>query len=292
MTDKIVQSLAPFTAYPIKCPYSMTPTRIVIHNTGNDAPAKNEIAYMTSNTEPVSFHFAVDDKEIVQGISLNRNTWNAGDGNGKGNREGISIEICYSKSGGERFIKAEENAAQLTAWLLDLYGWDISKVTKHQDYNGKYCPHRTLDMGWQRFLNMVKACYEKKETTKEEDMTKSEVLEIIKEYEQQQTKQPVSSWAEKYWKSAVGRGIFDGSMPQSPLTREQCAKVLSSLGTDSLSDSPECPDYAKESWSKAADAEIFDGNSPCAPLTRAQAAVMLDRIGALDATADKTEYGI
>ena len=36
-------------------------------------------------------------------------------------------------------------------------GWGIDKVTKHQDYSGKYCPHRTLDMGWERFLNMIRA---------------------------------------------------------------------------------------------------------------------------------------
>lgn len=77
------------------------------------------------------------------------------DGRGKGNMEGISIEICYSKSGGDRFIKAEQNAAKLIAQLLKERGWGIDRVTKHQDYANKYCPHRTLDMGWQRFLNMV-----------------------------------------------------------------------------------------------------------------------------------------
>ena len=35
--------------------------------------------------------------------------------------------------------------------------WDISHVKKHQDFSGKYCPHRTLDMGWQRFLDMIQA---------------------------------------------------------------------------------------------------------------------------------------
>jgi N-acetylmuramoyl-L-alanine amidase len=40
--------------------------------------------------------------------------------------------------------------------LLKQYGWGIDKVTKHQDYSGKYCPHKTLDLGWQRFVNMVK----------------------------------------------------------------------------------------------------------------------------------------
>ena len=112
---------------------------------------------MRSNNNETSFHFAVDDKEVVQGIPLNRNAWHAGDSHGKGNMEGIAIEICYSKSGGDRFIKAEQNAAKFIAQLLKERGWGIDKVTKHQDYSGKYCPHRTLDMGWQRFLDLIKA---------------------------------------------------------------------------------------------------------------------------------------
>ena len=103
---EIIKKLVPESKYGIKCPYEMTPTRIVVHNTANDATARNEIAYMTNNNNETSFHYAVDDKEIVQGIEENRNAWHASDGNGKGNREGIAIEICYSKSGGERFIKA------------------------------------------------------------------------------------------------------------------------------------------------------------------------------------------
>ena len=79
------------------------------------------------------------------------------DGHGKGNMEGIAIEICYSKSGGDRFIKAEQNAAKFIAQLLKERGWGVDKVTKHQDYSSKYCPHRTLDMGWERFLNMIRA---------------------------------------------------------------------------------------------------------------------------------------
>lgn len=134
----------------------MTPTRIVVHNTANDASARNEITYMTNNDYETSFHYAVDDKEIVQGIEENRNGWHASDGNGKGNREGIAIEICYSLSGSERFIKAEKNAVDLIVDILNRYNWNIDKVTKHQDYTNKYCPHRTLDMGWDRFLNMIK----------------------------------------------------------------------------------------------------------------------------------------
>ena len=164
----IVKQLVPESKHGIKCPYKMTPTRIVVHNTANDATARNEIAYMTNNNNETSFHYAVDDKEIVQGIEENRNGWHASDGNGKGNREGIAIEICYSLSGGDRFIKAEQNAVDLIVDILKRYGWGIDRVTKHQDYgNHKYCPHRTLDMGWDRFLNMIKAKLEDKPTSNE-----------------------------------------------------------------------------------------------------------------------------
>ena len=155
---KIIQNLVPESKYKIKCPYSMKPTRIVVHNTANDASAANEISYMRSNNNEVSFHYAVDDKEIVQAIPENRNAWHAGDGGkGKGNREGIAIEICYSKSGGAKFTKAEENAVELIVDILKRYGWGIDKVTKHQDYSKKYCPHRTLDLGWDRFIKMIDA---------------------------------------------------------------------------------------------------------------------------------------
>lgn len=153
----IVKNLVSSSKYSVKCPYSMTPTRIVVHNTANDASARNEVQYMISNNNQVSFHYAVDDKEVVQGIPENRNAWHAGDENGTGNRQGLSVEICYSKSGGTKFTNAEKNAAKFIAQLLKERGWGIDKVTKHQDYSGKYCPHRTLDMGWQRFLNMVSA---------------------------------------------------------------------------------------------------------------------------------------
>jgi len=153
----IIKNLVSSSKYNIKCPYSMNAQFIVVHNTANDASAANEVAYMISNNSQVSFHYAVDDKQIVQGIPENRNAWHAGDGgSGKGNRYGLSIEICYSKSGGSRFIEAEKLAAKFIASKLKEKGWGIDKVTKHQDYSGKYCPHRTLNMGWQRFLNMVK----------------------------------------------------------------------------------------------------------------------------------------
>lgn len=152
------QNLVPSSKYSIKCPYEMKAEFIVVHNTANDATAANEVKYMISNNNQVSFHYAVDEKEVVQGIPANRNAWAAGDGgSGSGNRKGIHVEICYSKSGGSKFNAAEKNAAEFVASLLKERGWGIDKVKKHQDFSGKYCPHRTLDNGWNRFLDMVKS---------------------------------------------------------------------------------------------------------------------------------------
>lgn len=155
MAVNVRQLLVSGSKYNIKCPYQMAADSITVHNTANDATAENEVKYMISNNNQVSFHVAVDDKEAVQGIPLDRNAWHAGDGNGRGNRNSIAVEICYSKSGGDRFVKAERNAAELIAGMLKERGWGIDKVKKHQDWSGKYCPHRTLDMGWQRFLDMI-----------------------------------------------------------------------------------------------------------------------------------------
>lgn len=218
----VIQKLCPAGRYDIKCPYVRIPDRIVVHNTANDAPARNEVAYMINRPEEVSFHFAVDDTEAVQGLPLERNAWASGDGLGAGNMRGIHVEICYSKSGGERFQRAEDNAARLIAGLLRDRGWDVGRVTKHQDYDDKYCPHRTLDMGWERFLGMVKKYMEQ-----EDGMDYSKFKEYMSRYNKELEAGTVSGWAGESWAWARENGLLDGTAPRAPLTREQAAAVLS-----------------------------------------------------------------
>lgn len=187
---QITKMLVPENKYNIKCPYEMTPEFIVIHNTANDASAMAEISYMIGNNNKVSYHCAIDNTRIVQGVPFDRNTWNAGDGgNGNGNRKGISLEICYSKSGGEDFEEAERLAAEYTAYLLKQYGWGIDKVKKHQDFANKYCPHRTLDLGWQRFLDMVSSYLEDKPVNNEKIESGSD--EPVKTYQNGSTTEVV-----------------------------------------------------------------------------------------------------
>ena len=150
------QKLIDTSKYSLKCPYEMDAEFIVVHNTYNDAMAINEINYMANNAEKTSFHIAVDDKEAIQAIPFDRNAFHAGDGaNGDGNRKGIAIEICYSKSGGEKFEKAKSNAIDVIVDILKERNWDITHVKKHQDFSGKYCPHKILDEGWDKFINQI-----------------------------------------------------------------------------------------------------------------------------------------
>ena len=153
---RVIESYITEDLYPIKSPYTMVPQFVVIHNTANNASAVNEIAYMKRNANKVSYHYAADDIGVYAVIPENRNAWHAGDGsNGNGNRNGISIEICYSLDGGERFAKGEEYAAELVADILARYGWGIDRVKKHDDFAATSCPHRTKELGWDRFLHMV-----------------------------------------------------------------------------------------------------------------------------------------
>ena len=152
------QNMVSSSKYSIKCPYSMTPQYITIHNTSNNASAENEVKYMISNNNQTSYHVAVDDKYVIQAIPFNRNAWHAGDGaNGTGNRKSIGIEICYSTGNVETFKKAEANCAKYVATLLKQYGWTTAKVKRHKDWSGKNCPHKTMELGWDRFVKMIQA---------------------------------------------------------------------------------------------------------------------------------------
>ena len=204
--------------FPLKSPHLMKPLGICVHNTHNDASAKNEITYMIGNDLATSFHYAVDDKEVIQAIPDHRNAFHAGDGtDGEGNRNFIGVEICYSRSGGERFAKAEKNAAAFIAQKLKEYGWDISYVKKHQDFSGKYCPHRTLDMGWQRFLNMITAELKEDEdlTREDEYLTREEVQEMIDASRERVYHywKELPDWAYDPIKALYDKGYFKGNNP-------------------------------------------------------------------------------
>ncbi len=222
------QTLLPSSKYSLKATFIMAPQFITVHNTANDAPAVNEISYMIGNNKQVSYHVAVDDKEIIQAIPFNRNAWHCGDGGGstdpnalkKGNRLSIGIEICYSKSGGVRYGVAEENAVQYVAKLLKQFGWGIERVKKHQDWNGKFCPHRILaEDRWNSFLKRIEKAMKPKEiqkpTEKDDDImkfTNSTTENAVRDYLNQAIDKGKidKSWLDKFDSGTITSGDFEG----------------------------------------------------------------------------------
>lgn len=135
---------------------------ITIHNTAEPFSARQERDRVNNrrDNKSVSFHFAVDENEAVQIMELTEHAWHAGDGSkGDGNLRSIGIEICRSQCYGTQeplYRASEENAVKLTAWLLKKFNLSVNDLRKHQDWTGKYCPHRILDeQSWENFKQRV-----------------------------------------------------------------------------------------------------------------------------------------
>ena len=188
----------------------MTPKYITIHNTANDASAKNEANYMLSNSNPTSYHVAIDDIEAVELIPFNRNAWHAGDGTGPGNLSSIGIEICYSKSGGKRYEEAEANAIEYTAHVLVQLGLPPSAVKFHQEWSGKNCPHRILDE--KRGAAFKQAIAERYEELKNPKPIAPQVIKPAssKKLGSLVTKQDVPAYARNKWGTQTGAVVKKG----------------------------------------------------------------------------------
>lgn len=144
--------------------YPMTAKFITLHDTGNKAAtadAANHAKYLKGDTAantPVSWHFTVDDKQIIQHMPITESGWHAGDGStGSGNRQSIGIEMC-EHAGVDR-VKVEANAAWLVAHLLKATNLPISAVVQHNRWSGKDCPKslRSKPNGWNVFIQCVQA---------------------------------------------------------------------------------------------------------------------------------------
>ena len=133
---------------------------ITIHNTAEPFSAFDERSRVANRRDVrTSFHFAVDECEVVQLLPLEFHGWHAGDGDGDGNMRSVGIEICRSVFRGENdrlYRRAEDNAALLASSLLRRFGLPISALRTHRDWSGKYCPHRILEAGnWDGFAARV-----------------------------------------------------------------------------------------------------------------------------------------
>ena len=62
-----------------------------------------------------------------------------------------------------------------------------------------------------------------------EDQFYQMFLQAMATYNKKLSEKTVSEWAKEAWDKATKTGLFDGTMPQAPLTREQAAVILDRL---------------------------------------------------------------
>lgn len=142
---------------------------VVIHETANTAAGANANAHSrlqaNGNSRDASWHFQVDDKEIIQSFDENIRCWHAGT---TANNEGIAIEICVNKGG--NFKKAVDNAVELVKYLMDKYNIPFSNVRQHNYFTGKDCPtnlrNGSKGVDWNDFIKKIKGSESSKPVSK------------------------------------------------------------------------------------------------------------------------------
>lgn len=137
-----------------KCPFSMIPEYITIHEIKSNQSADTAARIISSNFGNIGAHFFVDEKEVIQIIPCDRNAFACGDGaEGIGNTRSISIEICRAEAQNKQlYYQSVDNALKLTKELMKQYQIPIEKVVRHYDWTQADCPCRMMRENlWQTF---------------------------------------------------------------------------------------------------------------------------------------------
>lgn len=119
------------------------------------------------------------------------------------------------------------NGIQKLLWRGDksLVGQvDRQNMTAHRWFAAKACPGDYL---YSRFGEIAAQVNERLE---EEHVTQEQFNAMMEVYLTQQRSKESSCWSQKAWEKAKETGVFDGTAPQAPLSREQASLVLDRLG--------------------------------------------------------------
>lgn len=140
------------------------------------------------------------------------------------NDNSIGIEMCcHKRPDGSWYIDEETMAAAaaLGREIIARYNIPMENVLRHYEVTGKLCPRPLIDDTlWKNFKKRLEV----------EEVTQDQFNKMMDVYLFQNREKPASDWAKSAWEKATAAGIFDGTAPNNPLTREQAAQVFDRLG--------------------------------------------------------------
>lgn len=205
---------------------------LVFHYVGatGSAEANAKYFYNTANAGASAHYFvghASENTEIWASVPEGDTAWHCG---AKSyvhptcrNANSIGIEMCC-KIGPKGWYIEEETlaaAAELGRDIMARYGIPLENVVRHYDVTGKLCPWPLVDeTAWADFKKRLEV----------EEVTQDQFNQMLNVAMSQNRDKPASDWAKAAWEKATAAGVFDGTAPQNPLTREQAAQVLDRLG--------------------------------------------------------------
>lgn len=132
---------------------------ITIHETGNTDEGANALAHANyiNNGSEETWHYTVDDTQVIKHFNHEISCWHCGDGRGEGNLNSIGIEMCVNSDGD--FNKTIANTIELVQYLMKELNISIGDVFQHNYWSGKDCPQnirRGNPITWYTFLDRVK----------------------------------------------------------------------------------------------------------------------------------------
>lgn len=238
---------------------TIKPKGIMVHSLGVAQPDPNVFLglWNKSGAEPC-VHALVHRGGVIQTLPWNHRAWHAGsprNGGISANNTHISFEICepagHTYDGGTMvgydvaknaayFEAVYGHAADLTATLCETYGLDplgdvvchsegfrLDIASNHADVMHWFPKHgKSMDT----FRADVAARMHKEEDAMTQVQFDALFATAMAAYTDGVNQKPASPWAAEAWAKAGAQGIFDGTMPQAPMTREQAALVLQRLG--------------------------------------------------------------
>ena len=218
---------------------------VTIHCTAGQGTARQilNMSHFTSydSDNGASCNYAVG-KDGSIGLCVDEGDRSWCSSNGANDHRAITIEVS---SEAVRPYKVTEKAlAALIDLLTDICGrngikslvWSNSKadrvnhrggcnMTCHRDFAAKACPGDYLYA-----MEGDIAAAVNKRLEEREEVTQEQFNAMMEVYLTQQREKETSSWSKEAWEKAASSGVFDGTAPQAPLSREQAALVLDRLG--------------------------------------------------------------
>lgn len=135
---------------------------IAVHETDNTARGANAQSYAdylgspAAAALPTSWHYTVDDTQIIQSVPDEEMAFHCGTRCGFGSANATALSVCLCVNFDGRFIETMRRAAALVAGLLSVHRLPLTALRQACDFSGGNAPKRLRESGgWADFVDMV-----------------------------------------------------------------------------------------------------------------------------------------